>query len=260
MTSKTEIPESDAASYFDALMSACGFLTRLPIPFRNVPIHRAAWAFPMAGVVVGCVAGGLLWGGLAIGLPPLAASILAFIASALVTGALHEDGLADCADGFWGGTTPERRLEIMRDSRSGAYAVLALVLVSGLKIVLLASVAAQWGGLAGATVLVGLHAVSRSVLPIAMNWLPPAGTSGLAVMAGRPSLATACFSLGLGAAISLIVPGWMGIAFVPAGLAVVLAVGYLAKAKLNGINGDSLGAMEQMAEVMGLLVLTVLMS
>src|SRR5579864_6859060 len=100
----------------DDLLIAAAFLTRMPIPTPAVlpgRLAQASWAFPLVGVGVG--------------LPTLAAALIAVAGTAALTGALHEDGLADTADGFGGGATPEAKLTIMRDSRNGAYGVLALI-------------------------------------------------------------------------------------------------------------------------------------
>ena len=91
-------------------------LTRVPFGRLRDPVPRlgaAAWAFPLAGLPVGLIAAGVMVAALALGLSPPVAGGLALAAQAITTGALHEDGFADLCDGFWGGTTPERRLEIM---------------------------------------------------------------------------------------------------------------------------------------------------
>ena len=106
------------------LFSAAAFLTRLPVPAAHVPtggLAQAARAFPVVGAGVGAAAGGVLWLAAQAGLPPLVCALLALAAAALVTGALHEDGLADLADGLGGGRDREAKLRIMRDSRIGAF-------------------------------------------------------------------------------------------------------------------------------------------
>ena len=101
-------------------IAALGLLTRLPLPGRAS--HRgaeAAWAWPLAGLTVALLAAVLVGIGGWIGLPVTLCAGLLIVAMVVMTGALHEDGLADVADGFWGGFTTERRLEIMKDSRTG---------------------------------------------------------------------------------------------------------------------------------------------
>ncbi|MBO6957023.1 MAG: adenosylcobinamide-GDP ribazoletransferase, partial [Rhizobiales bacterium] len=111
------------------------FATRLPLPelAREVedPIvsaDRFAPAFATSGVVVGGLGGLIAILAVTVGVTPLLAALIATTAMVLVTGALHEDGLADCADGFGGGRDRDRKLEIMRDSAIGTYGVLALIL------------------------------------------------------------------------------------------------------------------------------------
>src|SRR5260221_6271868 len=108
------------------------FCTRLPLrhsaPIDSGDVARAAWAFPIAGALVGCV-GALTYGmAFEVGLPPMTAAALALAATLLVTGCLHEDGLADAADGFGGGQHRERQLGMLRDSRLGTYGACALVM------------------------------------------------------------------------------------------------------------------------------------
>jgi len=110
--------------------AAIGLLSRLPVPVDTDLATRrgarAAWAYPLAGLVVGALAGLVAQVALWLGLPPSIAALLALAAMIAITGALHEDGLADSADGLWGGWDRARRLEIMKDSRIGTYGVLAL--------------------------------------------------------------------------------------------------------------------------------------
>ncbi|WP_181180926.1 adenosylcobinamide-GDP ribazoletransferase, partial [Paracoccus sp. FO-3] len=139
------------------------WLTRLPVgrllPASPPTLAQAAWAFPLVGLAVGFIGAAVLGLAALAGLPGMVAALLAVGAMILATGALHEDGLADCADGS-GGATRERRLEIMRDSRIGSYGVLALVLVTGLRVAAIAALVAQpW--LAAAAVA-GLAAASRA--------------------------------------------------------------------------------------------------
>src|SRR5215470_1938123 len=106
--------------------------TRLPLPhstpIESCDVAQASWALPVAGVVVGG-AGALAYAAaLAIRLPPTLAAAFSLLATLLVTGCLHEDGLADTADGFGGGQDRARKLEIMRDSRLGAYGSCALMM------------------------------------------------------------------------------------------------------------------------------------
>ena len=154
------------ASGFDDIRHCLAFLTRLPVPLpadaaRPEALARAAWAFPLVGIVVGGVAGLALLAAEALGLDPLAGSVVAVAAAVLLTGGLHEDGLADVADGFGGGHDRAGKLAIMRDSRIGSYGVLALILSVGLRVSLLASLASSS---AAVLVLIATGILSRAAI------------------------------------------------------------------------------------------------
>ncbi|HEY0836205.1 MAG TPA: adenosylcobinamide-GDP ribazoletransferase, partial [Azospirillum sp.] len=138
-------PPRRRATWLDEIALATVFMTRLPIRLRldpEVDLHaRSMGWFPLVGAGVGLLAGGVYALTVWLNLPPTAAALLALAASAWVTGALHEDGLADVADGFGGGRSRERKLEIMRDSRVGSYGVLAVVFSVGLRASALAALA-----------------------------------------------------------------------------------------------------------------------
>src|SRR5262249_46611727 len=128
----------DPAAWIGDVRVALGFLTRLPVGATG-SLAAAAWAFPVAGLVVGGVAALIFALAAWLSLPPAVAAILAIAAAIALTGALHEDGAVDSADGLAGGGDPEHRLAIMRDSRIGSFGVIALVLVLGLRAAALAT-------------------------------------------------------------------------------------------------------------------------
>lgn len=233
---------------------AVSLLTRVPFPVADShrEAGRAAWAYPLAGLIPGALAA--LVGALAmtLGLGSALAALLALGTSVFVTGALHEDGLADCADGFWGGWTSERRLEIMRDSRIGTYGVLALVFSVGLR---WAALTALFDAGFGVLALLGAAAISRAVMPALMTVLPPARPGGLSHHVGAPPAIVSVVSALMAAMIAILTLGSAApAALFGAGLA-GLAIGALAKAKIGGQTGDVLGASQQIAEVAVLLVL-----
>lgn len=244
------------------LRAALTFLTRLPVGGPHRDISRMAWAFPVAGAVVGVLAA-LVWSGaVAAGLGPWPAAFLALIASALATGALHEDGLADAADGLGAGGDAERMIAIMRDSRIGGYGALALMLTTGLKAAALASFGTVS---AGAAALIAAHTLSRAMLPALMAALPPATTGGLAATAGRPSgkLALAAVLTGCllgGGAIVAMTGAWLAVPLtVLAVLAAALLLGLYVRRRLGGYTGDTIGLVEQAVEIAVLLVLAALL-
>jgi adenosylcobinamide-GDP ribazoletransferase len=232
------------------------FCTRLPLahsrPFADGEIARAAWAFPLAGVVVGIIGAVIYVVAARAGVPPWPAAALAVAATLGITGALHEDGLADTADGFGGGTTRGDKLAIMRDSRIGTYGVCALILSFVIRVGALASLADP---AAVAAALIGAHAAARALLPLLMFFLPPARSDGLSYAAGCPSRETTAAGAVLG---FLILIGCIG--FAPAAvtaivLAIVLAIiARLSAAQIGGQTGDVCGALEQVGEIAVLVV------
>src|SRR5690349_9302793 len=159
----------DADALLADLKAAFGFFTRLPVaqlgPLREGGLPRPLWPAPAAGVVVGRAGALVYWIAWKFNLPPLPCAMLALAATVAVTGALHEDGLADVADGFGGGKTVERKLEIMRDSRIGTYGVCALILSFMLRAGALAAIADPK---LVAFALAAAHAMSRAALPAFM--------------------------------------------------------------------------------------------
>jgi adenosylcobinamide-GDP ribazoletransferase len=249
------------ASWRDEFLAACNFLTRLPLSrlasggtrldLTPPSLADAAWAFPLVGLIVGAI-GGIAYGiASAFALPALAAALIAVAATALVTGGLHEDGLADTADGFGGGATRDHKLEIMRDSRTGAYGVLALIFSVGLRVAAIADIAARWHVLGA---LVAAHALSRGILPAALRWLEPARSDGLGATAGRPAQNAALFAFGLALGVALIGVGIpVGLSAAIAAGVIAIAIGWLAQSQIGGQTGDVLGAIEQGAETAALL-------
>ncbi|WP_299724738.1 adenosylcobinamide-GDP ribazoletransferase [uncultured Tateyamaria sp.] len=229
-------------------------LTRLPLP--RLPNHafaqgaRAVWAYPLVGLVLGGMAALIGWVALLIGLSPMLAAGLMLAALVLLTGAMHEDGLADTADGLWGGQDAARRLEIMKDSRIGAYGMLALILAMGLRWLGLAEVGA--GGLVAALVM------SRAMMTPLMLALPHARETGLAHSVGRPDAGPVITAMLIAATCGIVLAGGPGlVALIIAG-GVAAGIGALAKAKIGGQTGDILGAAQVCTEIAVLLTLAAL--
>jgi len=239
---------------------AAMLLTRLPAPGADDRrAAAAAWAWPLIGAVVGGLAATAAWTILGIGLPPSAAAGVALGVGVVATGGLHEDGLADCADGFWGGATPARRLEIMKDSRTGAYGILALILVLGLKWVLLTEALAA--GPAWSALLLPAMA-SRAVMAGSMAVLPFARKDGegIARRVGRPGRDTAALALAIALGAVLLLAGSGGGAAILGSLAAGGAVAWLARRKIGGQSGDVLGASQTLSELAGLATLVAVLA
>jgi len=242
--------DSDKFTPWRDLVIAIGFFTRLPVPFK-VPFEpnslvKSVWAFPIAGLVVGLIGAITFSLATALGLNAWLAAFLTIGATAITTGALHEDGLADFFDGLWGGFSPARRLEIMRDSSIGGYGTLALIVATGLKVSSLASLDPNFI-LAS---VVAAHSLSRGLLPIVMNHMDLAGKPGLAASVGRSEKTLSLIALFIGIAMALALLGPLaGISAVILTAALTYAMMKLAQYKLGGYNGDTLGAIQQITEI-----------
>lgn len=237
------------------ITAAFGLLTRLPVTVdpeeASSRAAQAVWAHPLVGAALGGSAALLAKLALLLGTPTGIAAALALAALVIATGALHEDGLADCADGLGGGKDKTSRLAIMKDSRIGAFGATALAL----------ALIARWSGLETLAEqnalfwpLVAVGAASRLPMVLAMFILPPARPDGLSASVGLPppnALAAAggivfvagFISLGFGVLPLLF---WTLIAPIPLLL--------LARKLIDGQTGDILGGSQQLAEIAGLAV------
>jgi adenosylcobinamide-GDP ribazoletransferase len=213
---------------------------------------QASWALPVAGLIVG-LAGTIVYAiARKVGVPTDPAALLALATTILVTGAIHEDGLADTADGLGGGNSREQKLEIMRDSRIGSYGACALIV----------SILVRWSVLATiaepapvAVALLVSHAAARAPLPTLMWLIPPARSDGLSAGAGQAPQTSALVAAGLG---FLCFACGFGIAKAMLGLFLLSLVGlgwaWLATRQVGGQTGDILGALEQLGEITVLLI------
>jgi adenosylcobinamide-GDP ribazoletransferase len=237
------------------------FFTRLPIPEldRELAAHsmpdfaRATGLLPLAGAFIGALAALALGAAVLLGLPPLLASPISIAALVLLTGALHEDGLADCADGFGGGTSRERKLEIMKDSRIGTFGAVALLLALYVRIISLSFICEQSFALA-ATVLIAASAFSRSTILIPLLFLSPARQDGAGFSAAKPKAETVFRAFGLAILIA-IAPIAAGADSIRTSLAILVgalaAFGMtrLSAAQIQGQTGDVAGATQQLTEI-----------
>ncbi|HET9067581.1 MAG TPA: adenosylcobinamide-GDP ribazoletransferase [Amaricoccus sp.] len=233
-----------------AFLLALGFLTRLPVGRAGHTPSRMAAAtgyFPAAGLLVGLFAALVLLAASRV-LPPVVALLLATAATCLLTGALHEDGLADTADGIGGGRTPARALEIMRDSRIGTYGALALGLSFALRIAALAAMPL----LTAAAALIAAHAASRATLAIVIatgRYARPEGAGSFTAGGlSSPRLALALATGLLGIAAIGPAAGWLAALGALAGLAAGLLLSRGFERRLGGYTGDTLGATQQLSE------------
>lgn len=247
----------------DDLRTAAAFLTVLP-DRRAEPdagaargaastggfLDRAMAMFPVVGAGVGAAAGAAFVLADGIGLPPLVAAPIGLAVLVAATGALHEDGLGDVADGFGGGRTREDKLRIMRDSRVGTYGVTAIAFSLALRAAALAVLPV----VPAVAALIAAAALSRAMLPAVLYGLPAARPSGLGAAAGRPQMRTAVLALAIGGLIGLVAVGPAAAVLATAMAAVAAAaVVLLAHRQIGGQTGDVCGAAQQAAEVAALL-------
>lgn len=253
--------EEGLRNFVQDVRIAVSLCTRLPVgpaaPVANGEVARASWAFPVAGLLVGLFGAAIYWLADRLHIPPQPASALALAATILLAGAMHEDGLADAADGFGGGKTREQKLQIMRDSRIGTFGACALGL----------SLLVRWSAIASfdnsysvAIALAVAQGAGRAALPAFMRLVPPARLDGLSSGAGRPPMQSVAIALGLG----LIMLGFglgVGAMLVGGGVVAVIAflLARLSIGQIGGQTGDVLGAFEQVAEAALLLVAAALL-
>jgi adenosylcobinamide-GDP ribazoletransferase len=237
--------------FFNALR----FMTIFPVPSSEAAtapdwLSRCAKYFPAVGICVGAVSAavlllaGSIWS-------PVIAALLAVAASIVVSGGLHEDGLADTADGFGGGWNVEKRLAIMKDSRIGAYGALAL----GFGIALRVTALAEMPSWSAAAALIAAHAAARITPAFVMNALPYAGdTAAMKVSYADPPVS----SNDMGFALIVVACALVPLAFVSIssalsgllfGALLAAAIALWARRLIDGYTGDVLGAIEQMFEI-----------
>ena len=247
------------------LAASLRFLSILPLPASTQPAESAfsdfAWAAPLAGALIGLLAAIALAIAARLGLPGSLVAVAAVAALVLVCGGLHEDGLADFADGLAAGRSRDERLAIMRDSHIGAFGAIALTLALVTRVAAIAALAESGVGYAAAAlILVGAASRLGALVPLAA--LAPARDDGLGARAGR--LATGVFLAAAAATVAIaLVTGLASLGLPRAlfaaalGVAAAGGVAALAKRRLGGQTGDVAGAAQQVAEVAALIGLLI---
>jgi adenosylcobinamide-GDP ribazoletransferase len=270
MSEQIETPQSASTGFFQAatvdLAHCLRFYSRLPVPVlpweqnaHALPdFPRLVRVLPVAGIVLGILPALALACAHILGLGSWISAILAVGTATLTTGAFHEDGLADTADSF-GGSTRERRLEIMRDSRIGSFGASALFLALLLRIGALANLTTVAGWATGALVLLMTASLSRTAGLMPLVFLSPARVNGAAHAVGQPSQEGFWLAAGLAGLIAIIL-GLVG-GLPPSGIALTIVLSGLvgwgfirfAEKHLGGQTGDIAGATQQMAEIAALI-------
>ena len=225
---------------------ATQLLTRLPVRPATVDdadLRAAVIFFPAVGALV-AGAGIAVRAAAAPLVGALSATILAVAATVLVTGAFHEDGLADSADGLWGGWDPEQRIEIMRDSRLGTYGAIALILSLGLRVSLLASLDLRQF----ATAELAAHVLGRAAGVVVAATLPPVGHQGIGAKVIGPTGVITAAGVAMASLLAAVAGAgrWWPILVGVSGAAVCL-VRSSARRLIGGLTGDLLGATNQLA-------------
>jgi len=238
-----------------ASVAAVAFLTRVPvgraIALDADDVARATVVFPLVGAGIGGLTGGValllhLW------LPSFLAAGIALAVSVLVTGAMHVDALADTLDAA-GAPTRERALEIMRDSRVGAFGASAIAFDVLIKTGAIAVLLDRGGALAS---LIAAGAVSRAASgPLAAVLPYPRAEGGPgSVLTGRVGLLAVCVTVSLGVGIAVLAAGWTGMVIVGAAAVVIVSLGLIYRRWLGGATGDCLGAATEVSETVMLVV------
>ena len=240
------------------LAAAFALLTRLPVHRFALPRLTvqadAVWAYPVVGAAIGAIGGAVYWLAHSLSCPPALAALCALLTMVLATGAMHEDGLADFADGL-AGDTKGRSLSIMRDHQIGTYGVIALVLSLAMRATAIPLIAEPHAVVAA---LVGAGAASRLSAVLIMTVLPPARRDGLSASVGSPTAGLAGITLCLTFMIAwLVLPFVVSLLLILSAIVSAMVLGRMALTRLGGQTGDVLGASSQVCECLTLIVLVI---
>ncbi|WP_417434165.1 adenosylcobinamide-GDP ribazoletransferase [Hoeflea sp.] len=257
------------SDYIDDLARSTGFLSRLPMPARHFSGHdgslsRAAGMFPAAGLIIALCPGLTI---LILSAFEANAALTAILALSLligVSGALHEDGLADSADALGARGGRQQMLEIMKDSRIGTYGVLALVTSFALRVTALTIIISVIGGWSAFLICLAVGSASRTAMVWHWTVLPQARQDGVAASVGAPEDRARTLALISGAALFvLLVTLASGLVTALLGLALLAAAAgswtSLVRSKLGGHTGDTIGATQQICETVCLATLALLL-
>jgi adenosylcobinamide-GDP ribazoletransferase len=203
---------------------------------------------------VGAIGGAVYWIAHSLSCPPALAALCALVAMILATGALHEDGLADFADGL-AGDSKERSLSIMRDHEIGTYGVIALLLSLAMRATAITLIAEPRAVMAA---LIAADAASRLSAVLIMAALPPARSDGMSASVGSPAAGLAASALGMTFLIAwLLLPFGVALLLILSAGVGAIVLGRVALTRLGGQTGDMLGASSQICECLALIVLVI---
>ena len=238
---------------FRGFFVALSFLTRIPVRHKHEPsIGLAAPWFPIVGVVVGAIVGGVAWGVSNL-TTPLVGAAVAVLVGVLITGAFHEDGLADIADAFVGGWSTEDRLLILKDPLHGSYGVAAMCGTIVLRVCALSAIAPNQMF----TAAIAAHCFARAgalalMLTTSLARHEGLGSDYVKSLRRSPTIISLLVSLFL---VIFLIGVW-SIAVIVATIAGAMTIRWWSKKKIGGITGDVLGAAEQVSETLILIALS----
>ena len=241
------------------ILAAAMILTRVPVRWpdgEETPnTARSYWAFPLVGIGVAAIPALFASALLSFGIPALAAAALMIFGIILMTGGLHHDGLADLGDSF-GGRDPEHRLKIMHDSAIGGYGTLALITALIIQTACFAAIGAKDPQMmAGA--MIAVAAMSRGMMGLQRWQHTPPNADGLASVTGTPDQQVMLIGLLLAVLSGLIfMDAYLTIVCFGAGIAATVLLGRFLKHWIGGVNGDGLGATQQVSEVVMVLIIS----
>lgn len=256
----TDGKSTDKQSLLGDCASAFLLLSRIPVTWYRFPDDRppdfisSLWAFPLVGLVIGAAGGIAMLVGQALNLPAIVTAIGAVSAMVMLSGAMHEDGLADMADGFGGGRDTESKVRIMHDSRIGSYGVLALILSVTMRIGLYISILAAFSGMMLVVFMAVIQATARFQPVLQLSAFRISPHASLAQLTGRPG----ALRLAAAALLCLVPMAWLlgpitaAVIALP-GLAVSIWIGRLATRHVEGLTGDVMGATTILAEIIMLI-------
>ncbi|MBW0001169.1 MAG: adenosylcobinamide-GDP ribazoletransferase [Verrucomicrobia bacterium] len=240
---------------FNHFLGAVMLLTRAPVGrfYRHEPDKMLAHSvvyFPLVGLLVG-VAGGLAGWAASLIFPVPLAVLICMLATVVITGGFHEDGLADAADGLFGGHTPARRLEIMKDSRIGSYGAVALWFTLTARFLLLQELLRRAGGVWFVGMLASAHTLGRGATVLLLQALPyvSGAESKSRGFAERLTPRQIAFALVLPVAVAVVLPARCGLPCLLAAMLVAVCAGRWFRNRIGGVTGDCLGATNQLVEL-----------
>jgi adenosylcobinamide-GDP ribazoletransferase len=245
------------------MIYALRFMTVLPIQWKENEelrdVARSIALFPSVGLIIGIFLAlgsflsALLWS-------PLTGAVIITVLWACLTGALHLDGLSDTADGIWGGTSPERRLKIMKDSRTGVFGVVTLICFLLLKVSMIYELM-TWGGIIAYGALIAAPVCGRWILVLLISTFPSARENGMGSFFRKHTRGKEKIGALVSAVLLILMAsGFPGVILAFAVSLLAMAGGLFLKKKLNGLTGDTYGALCEVTELLFIALIPIMTS